>query len=406
MLDKLKKIFGFGDIEEQDELIADDPDLKSPAESPFAPVGESQSGAPLNADATEVTGRIFDRVLVVFNDSMPDFLKKSVDPERQKQALYEALSDDIKAHLKSLESSVTARLDEAWRSERERLQTDIKNISQTAKDIEAKRAELKTQQLSADRQKRAMSERIHDLEKQVLAIEAEKEQLELENKSMINKVKVAQVYEKDMEAMREQVASLQAELNNRRVGAEVPDGAEISIDSEKEIAALREEKARLKEEKLRVEQEKSQLSDESRKTAQEKAKLEEENKRLSKIEEEYNQLIEHLDTVEHQMTLIEKVTEEKDSKIASLREQLKKATDNLDRRTRELEKLKAEFDSAHGEPEPPREPAPMTMPADDDILNDTDWIVRPSNKQPSAQKFERNKNKKPNRNEDGQMSLW
>ncbi len=70
----------------------------------------------------------------------------------------------------------------------------------------------KQAQLSAERQKRALSERVHDLESKVLKLEADCEQYDLEKKSLMNKLKVASVKEDDIEAMRNENQDLRLQL--------------------------------------------------------------------------------------------------------------------------------------------------------------------------------------------------
>ncbi|MDE6397477.1 MAG: hypothetical protein K2K84_09410, partial [Muribaculaceae bacterium] len=169
MFNKLKKVFGFSDSED-DELINDDPDI-SPSSESEATVRESAQLPDTVADLDITSEKIFEHVVVEFNKSLPSFLQNSVDPEKQRKFLFDTLNSDIKAHFQSLEQQMMSKLEEKWHSERERLQSDLKQLEQTAKDIESKRASIKEKQLSAERQRRALSERVRDLEKQIMTLE-------------------------------------------------------------------------------------------------------------------------------------------------------------------------------------------------------------------------------------------
>ena len=406
MFNKLKKAFGFGGADDNDELIADDPDLQSSNSSPFS--GEYIATEEISLNETEsLTNEIFKHVVEQFNIALPGFLKDSVDSERQKKALYDSLADDVKTHLKNVEKNVVRQFDEAWRTEREKLQTDLKNISQTAKDIESKRAELKSQQLSSERQRRALQERIHDLEKQMATFEAEREQLELENKSMLNKVKVAQVYEKDMESMREQIADLQAQLNRKRV-----EGEETQAEPIVQIKEINPNPELLE----RI----SALETQNK-------ELQQRNDELAQIEEEYNSMIEKMEQIEEQFSKIDEVTAAKDAKIDSLKKKLAEANETIARNASELEiahaetaNLRKDYQDALNRIEASersqRKDESVTHERfddmkenddDDDILKDTDWIVQPSNKQKQdGPRTERTKVKRQSQIEDGQMSLW
>lgn len=382
MFNKLKKAFGFGAEDERDELISDDPVVRTPSGEHFSIDITGKTGVEESPD--EITARIFEHVVTVFNASLPDFLQKSVDPERERKMLYEALSDDIKAHLKRLEGAVNERITESWRSEREKMQAEVKTLTQNAKDIEARRTELKTQQLSSERQKRAMNERIHDLERRLLASEAEKEQIELENKSMLNKVKVAQVYEKDMEEMRTMIEQLQAELKDARAG-KMPQKEVVDPNPDllKKIEEL----------------EKANAAN---------------NKRLesmSALEQENEKLVRQFEIIEkEQMPQFEAMVKNKDEKIENLSRELTQTNEALGAAQKEIAELKknpaktttAEVAAPESIPD-----EPMTMPEDDDILTDNDWIVQPSTPKisKSQPKPEKGRSKKQNL-EDGQMSLW
>lgn len=373
MLDKLKKALGFGTPDEADELIVDDPETSKPNNSPFGDNSAGYEPQP-NVDVDTVAKEIFAHVVEQFNASLPEFLKKSVDPEREKAALYESLSADIKSHLSRLENNVSSHLNESWRTEREKLQNELKSVSKTAKDIEAKRAELKAQQLSADRQKRAMTERIHELEKRNLALEAEKEQLDLEIKSMVNKVKVAQVYEKEVETLRE-------EIEAARAGQTTPRETELK-DKVTELEKTNNE-------------------------------LKERNSQLSGIEKKYTSLLDKMKQLEEQLPQIDELNAAKDMRINELKKQLEaekakvaEAENKLAEALSHLEKKTAE---AHNEitvsAETEADNEPVQFNDVDDILNDTDWIVQTPPKKENK-RADRNKNKKANHRDDGQMSLW
>ena len=72
------------------------------------------------------------------------------------------------------------------------LRVQVKDSGKTTDDLKAMRA-------SADRQKRTFNERIRDLERQLAAAMAEKEQYDLEVKSLMNKLKVQQVQQSDVQ---------------------------------------------------------------------------------------------------------------------------------------------------------------------------------------------------------------
>lgn len=180
---------------------------------------------------------IFEKVVAMFNETLPGFLQKSVDPERQRQALYDALDGSMRNYFEQLERNTERRLQVRFEADRRRLQGQIDELKEKAQKEEEGVSNAKNLQLSAERQKRALSERVHDLEKQMATLEAENEQYILENKSMANKLRMASMNgDVPDEAMI-------AELGKR--DEQILELQKLSAEAEKHLAALKEEKAQI-----------------------------------------------------------------------------------------------------------------------------------------------------------------
>ena len=164
-----------------------------------------------------VPSEIFKTVVEVFNRSLPDFLGDSVDAERQQKFLYDALDDGMKRYLGSLDRDARRRYDEMRHADMLKTETELKELREALRRQEEESEDVKKSQLSAERQKRALNERVRDLEKQIATLQAESEQLDLENKSLVNKLRINALQEKDIEAMRADAAELQEQLAKLRV---------------------------------------------------------------------------------------------------------------------------------------------------------------------------------------------
>ena len=124
---------------------------------------------------------------------------------------------------------------------------DAEQLRAEMQQLEQQRTSIREQQLSADRRRRAMADRVTDLEGQVERLEAEREQFELENKSLLNKLKVADIQpgvvdemSKEIEELKQRLAqgesatdTAAAEEYERRI-------AEAAQAAEKEKAALQQ----------------------------------------------------------------------------------------------------------------------------------------------------------------------
>lgn len=240
---RLKRAFGFDSQEyyEEDDTPGIDATVvplrkrtedratqySTPAPTVHRPVAE-QSQTPSEDDATAdtladggdvsraVPSEIFKTVVEVFNRSLPDFLGDSVDAERQQKFLYDALDEGMKRYLGQLDRDARRRYDEMRHADMLKTETELRDLREALRRQEEESDELKKLQLSAERQKRALNERVRDLEKQIATLQAEGEQLDLENKSLVNKLRINALQEKDIEAMRSDAAEMQEQLSRLR----------------------------------------------------------------------------------------------------------------------------------------------------------------------------------------------
>lgn len=204
---------------------------------------------------------IFEGVVRVFNEALPTFLRGSVDPEKQRQLLFETLDKSTKEYFDNLEKSLERRLNVRYQAESRKLQEQIEELRLKARKDEEENTNAKNLQLSAERQKRALSERVHELEKQLASIEAENEQYILENKSMANKLRLASVTDRDADAAgarkavsekEEQVAALQAELDDTKEQLSLVTARLSKAQDDLQVVREVQEQVRMLEESQRV----------------------------------------------------------------------------------------------------------------------------------------------------------
>ena len=98
---KVKQALGFSDVDDYFDTMEDDssvasynkvsqPEVKSPKESINKENVEPEDKLPLE---------IFDSVIKIFNDSLPDFIKSSLDVNAQRQYIYNSLNQGVKDYL-------------------------------------------------------------------------------------------------------------------------------------------------------------------------------------------------------------------------------------------------------------------------------------------------------------------
>ena len=147
---------------------------------------------------------LLDMITGIINESLPPLVKNSIDKESQRTMLADMLGQSFKEYVTRIAEITRSNALKAMDGDRSKLQIELDSLRSERKQLEAKRDEQKSQLLSEQRQRRALNDRVKDLEAQISAFEAERDQYQLEIKSMINKMRVAGVRESD-----------DAELQNR-----------------------------------------------------------------------------------------------------------------------------------------------------------------------------------------------
>lgn len=252
----MKKAFGFDSSEEEEAELegidatvvprrisgasaavpAESREAESNAEKDVdADVPESELSAP-EESAKALPDAIFTSVVEVFNAALPDFMQQCVDGKAQREYLYEKLDADMKEYLRQLDEAAEARCRRRWEGERTSLHRQMEEMQEKARKEEGEREDAKKHQLSAERQKRALSERVHDLERQIASLEAENEQYILENKSLVNKLRITSV----TGGVADADAALTQELEN--LSAKVQQAESHARDAESRLHGIEEEK--------------------------------------------------------------------------------------------------------------------------------------------------------------------
>lgn len=300
---KLCQALGFGsDIDFEAEVNAlNEADNVAIATSEFVPATSAKIAS---TGSEDMRNAIFEHVVEVFNKALPDFLARSVDPEAERKLLFDSLDQGLKDYIGRLAVDSDRRCEERWNDEQTQLRVEMDKLRQKGEQMEAERTSLKERQLSAERQKRALSNRLKDLEMQVERLEAEREQFDLENKSLLNKLKVMAVQNpetadvlRDTGFTVENVDELQRKLK----------------ETEKENATLREQ--------LEQAAERQTLSD---------SMCADLRKRLAAA----NKDVEDLQAITEQVAIVQQAIEERDQTITSQREKIGR----LKARVEELEK--------------------------------------------------------------------
>ena len=267
MMTLLRRAFGFSpDSEEEEEDY--DPTVptyaagehrasRPPHEQHATAPAEIKSAPVPNIAAEKTSGSeslpsdLFDAVIAVFNEAQPDFVKKCLDTEAQRKYLI----DSIDSRLREQAESAAKTSADQWKEEKTRLESRIAELEGDDNAIAVLRKENRRLQLSVDRQKRALLDRINDLESQVARQDEEKERFYSHRKPSPSDEELSQAKAR-IEELEAAIASNEEALKNQ-VSAGDADPETVSeqerqiAERDSRIAELTSECDKLREEAAR-----------------------------------------------------------------------------------------------------------------------------------------------------------
>ncbi|MCH5326361.1 MAG: hypothetical protein J1E29_04055 [Duncaniella sp.] len=170
----IKRVFGFEPDYDDEELsedyvsdgfrAAELPSAPHPVMPPALPVSQKDADKSVPSADSSLPADLFDAVLEVFNSAQPDFVRRCLSTDAQRQYLIDSLSQ-------SLRERVARTVGDETDIE---LRNECETLRRKAEEGERLRKENKKLQLSIENQKRALQDRITDLEHQLEKAQAAK----------------------------------------------------------------------------------------------------------------------------------------------------------------------------------------------------------------------------------------
>lgn len=200
IINSLKRALGFpGDFDGDEDLEADDLNDEDFIDDPDPePEGaDAIAGADVDLTAEEeplhdvpdeeirsIAEGMFDSVLAYFNSHQPEMVRRCIDIDAQRKLIIENVDADIRTRILALADKACRSGQHRWAEKQQRLGAELMKLKSEYNNARQQREEYQSAQLSAARQQRALTDRVHSLEAQITQLEAEREQYQLENKSM------------------------------------------------------------------------------------------------------------------------------------------------------------------------------------------------------------------------------
>lgn len=279
---KLKNIFGFADSEYDsttDQLDSEHTPYINPfKKNPDITTDDSASAAPTIETAEEtnsdldssMNAEVTAKMIEVLNSGLPDFIKGCIDKEAETKYVQQIFGNVLTEYTAKLKVQIEEKAKSAWQTDRMNMEQQVATQAKQAAEASSKIEELRNRIMSLDRQKATLSEKNAQFENKIATAEAEREQFQLECKSLMNKLKVSAVNEQELMAAKEENAnllqentSLRAEmlkLRNESASATEKIRKEITAEQEKSLTEVHETIAGLQQKLADREKALSELS--------------------------------------------------------------------------------------------------------------------------------------------------
>lgn len=338
----IKHYLGFGPgTDPTDPIFADKETTGTQNSAVSSPTDAKQSAGPVEFDP-KMQDAIFDKVVEVFNEALPTFLSQSVNPEAQRSFLRSKLDEGINLYLESLKQSAEAFCELQWQARQADMADELASIKQKADEVEQRAKDFQQKQLSADRQKRALTERVHDLESQVSRLESEREQFELENRSLMSRLKVANVHQDEIDKLNAELEAARTEASSLRENPDAVPAEMVQKIEEMTLAidTLNDQLRIANEMNANLRGSLNEAEDKNKEQASEIAQLNELVGQFDSAVAQMEKTNELVGNLQNQVKTLKETVAQRDSEIKSLNQTIK---ENIERQAEREQMLRDEI---------------------------------------------------------------
>lgn len=356
-LSALKHSLGFGRDEEFDEL--DDDPVADSGSSASTETADHSRWMPPTTAADDTPGELFNAVVELFNRWSPAFVSECIDTERQRRYIYDSLSAELRARLDRQPSSASVQTAPAGLpavapvatvgdSDRDaaaaRMADEISRLRAENAKTASLRDALEQARLSAERQKTALTDRIHALSEQLRAAEEKNEKMALAAATGSSATSRQARHEAELKELTDKAETLSAEAAKLREENETLRGEGEKLRGELESATARVSDLTVQNEQFAAkskmsDQMLSELNSRCGATAKELEQARAEIKRQKEEIAEQERQIAEVEELGLQMEKVEELLAAKDARIADLQKRLS-STPELEAKAAEAAELR------------------------------------------------------------------
>lgn len=412
LFSKIRKSLGFPDeYEDLDDLadLEDADDLEIPVRTESKPASRSHVEEPITSGSMKaITQSMADNIVAVakFCDT-PDQFREEV-------------MRVFNSNLPQLANDVRNQSEKAWIKERASLVKELSDHKVARGEFDSQKQMYEHSKLSNDRQRRAMHDRVTDMQRQIAQLEAEREQLTLENQCMANKLRgvVSPVINMTDETSKNDIRRLTTENNTLR----------------RELTSLRRENMALKS---TAQQPATEDAAEVKKREEERLQfvidIENLKKKVRDLSRDRESLTDENRELGHRIAVDNEKINSLEQKVAELHKTIET---NLTDHAHDEENMRKEIKRlneliAAAEIKPAKEKAPRTrkvaapkatetdaeatqkISAIDELMDNTDWFIAPQpgprQKDPEVTEnfgYKESSKKKQHKVDDNQLTLF
>lgn len=126
---------------------------------------------------TKLPGLIFDSVIKLFNRTMPDFVKRCLDTDSQRQYIFNSIDSAVRNHLDCVCEEARRYGLRQREEDHSRLAEEVGRLTGATVGLEEERREATRIRASLERRASALEKRINDLEEMLMAAQEENDKL-------------------------------------------------------------------------------------------------------------------------------------------------------------------------------------------------------------------------------------
>ena len=353
-LKNLKQMFGF----DNDSIYDDDNgNVKTeykPYINPFKNENQETSATAADTKKAELTEADFDKaihdeikdkIIDIINASLPEFIKGCVDKDAELKYINDEFGTAFSTYTQNIRTAIEERAKSEWISERMNLEKQLHDSSKKSDESTAKMEELRARITSLDRQKAALNERINQYENKVATAEAEREQYQLECKSLMNKLKVASVNDEEINKLREENAQMLQECNTlrndvitlRKEALNAKNNPSPSAEDAEKLTSLQQQLETANAEKVQLEQRIAELENTTANAPQSEI--------TQQLQTEIQKISDELYTTKVQLLEAQEKSQPLEKEVASLKDSLATSTLKAQESTAALAEKNSEITS-------------------------------------------------------------